>query len=161
MVFHPEIVEPSSDFYERAPIIVRGRAEFEVPAARLWQEVETFDWLPAVTARWETPAPHGPGSRRRLTLGPLLLSNEFVTRTDLNREMAFFIGELPVPGMRAIAERLTIEDLSPTRSSVTYTIAVAPAGFPAIRLAPLALLTNPLFSLALKVLIGRSLRAAA
>ncbi|WP_405485001.1 hypothetical protein [Nocardia sp. NBC_00511] len=160
MVFHPEIVDASSDFYDRAPLILSGRAEFDVPAARLWREVEDFGWLPVVSAEWETPAPHGPGSRRRLGLGPLLLSNEFVTRVETDREMSFFIGEIPLPGIRAIAERLRLEDLGPERSAVTYTIAVAPAGFPGIRLAPVTFLARPVFSRLLRVLIGRSLRAA-
>ncbi|MBL1075386.1 hypothetical protein JK358_13375 [Nocardia sp. 2] len=161
MVFHPEIVEASADFYERAPLILRGRAEFDVPVARLWREVEEFGWLPGVSAEWETPVPHGPGSRRRLSLGPLLLSNEFVTRVDTEREMAFFIGELPVPGVRAIGERLILEPLGRGRSAVTYTIAIAPAGFPRVRLAPVTALARPIFSLALRTLIGRSLRRAA
>ncbi|OHU53276.1 SRPBCC family protein [Mycobacteroides chelonae] len=157
MPYYPEIVDASSDLYSTAPIILEGRAEFDVEVGRVWNEVEEFQWIPTVTATWETTSPHTRGSRRRLTLGPLLLSNEFVTRVDPGREMSFYIGEIPVPGMRAIAERITLERLGPGRCALTYRIAAAPVMFPPIRLRFITFLVGPLFSLALKRLIGRSL----
>ncbi|AMU75767.1 hypothetical protein BAB79_14920 [Mycobacteroides abscessus] len=158
MPYYPEIVDSTSDLYRTAPIILEGRAEFDVDISKLWKEVEEFQWIPAVTATWETAAPHARGSRRRLSLGRALLSNEFVTRVEPGREIAFYIGEIPLPGMRAIAERISLEELGPRRSALTYRIAAAPALLPRIRLGLITFLARPLFSQVLKLLITRSLR---
>ncbi|MEV6558205.1 hypothetical protein AB0M22_20995 [Nocardia sp. NPDC051756] len=146
MPFRPAAVDASSDLYTRAPIVLTGRAEFDVSTETLWGPVESFDWMPLVSATWDTAAPHGPGSRRRLLLGPLLLSTEFITRIDPGRELAFYIEEVPLPGIRAIAEKLTLTDLGRDRSALTYTIAIAPKLFPNVHLRPLAALARPIFS---------------
>ncbi|NNH70957.1 hypothetical protein HLB23_13980 [Nocardia uniformis] len=158
MLFHPAVVEADSDFYTKAPIVLVGRAEFDVPAETLWQPVEDFGWIPFISSTWETPAPHGRNSRRRLGLGPLLLSNEFVTHLDPGREIAFFIGEIPLPGVRAMAERLVVEPLGPQRSSLTYTVAIAPKFFPRVRITPVSRVANPFFSRLIELGWGYALR---
>ncbi|MFB7718245.1 MULTISPECIES: hypothetical protein [unclassified Nocardia] len=158
MPFRPAAIAASSDFYQYAPIVLRGRAEFDVPAERTWREVEEFGWVPIVDATWDTPEPHRPGSRRRLTLGSLLVSNEFVTRFEAGRELAFYIGEMPIPGFRAIAERLTVDEIGPERSAVTYTIAAEPTLLRGLQFRRVTTLTGPLFSFALRRFIGRSIR---
>lgn len=146
MPFHPAVVEADSDFYAKAPIVLVGRAEFDVPADQLWRPVEDFGWIPLISSTWETPVPHGRDSRRRLSFGPFLLSNEFVTRVVPEREIAFFIGEIPVPGVRAMGEKLQVEPLGPNRSALTYTVAIAPKFFPPIHIRPLARFAAPFFS---------------
>ncbi|GAB20110.1 hypothetical protein GOEFS_106_00060 [Gordonia effusa NBRC 100432] len=151
MPFRPEEVDASSDFYQNAPIVARGHAEFPVPAERLWELVESFEWMPVISAKWQNSEPNGPGARRRLSLGPFLLSNEFVTRYEKNKELAFYIGEVPVPGARAIAEKLEVEDLGPQRSALTYTFALAPKFFPNVQLHLVNAIAAPIFSLVVKI----------
>ncbi|WP_078353539.1 SRPBCC family protein [Mycobacteroides chelonae] len=150
MPFHPAPVEALSDFYTRAPIVLVGRSEFDVPVDTLWETVESFEWMPFITAPWKPAAAPGVGSRRRLSLGPLLISTEFVTHIDPGKEIAFYLEELPVPGIRAVAEKLTLTDLGHGRSALTYRIAVAPKFLPDIHLRPVAALARPIFSAILR-----------
>ncbi|OHU55751.1 hypothetical protein BKG83_16180 [Mycobacteroides chelonae] len=146
MPFHPEPVEASSDFYTRAPIVLVGCSEFDVSVDTLWETVESFEWMPFITAPWKPTAAPGLGSRRRLSLGPLLISTEFVTHIDSGKEIAFYLEELPIPGIRAVAEKLTLTDLGHDRSALTYRIAVAPKLFPDVHLRLVAALARPIFS---------------
>lgn len=154
-------VAPDSDFYVSAPLIAEGRATFPVPVEQLWALLDDIDFPPWRT-EWLTAPPHGDGSRRMLRMGGRHLNTGYFTRFEPLREMWFYLGELAVPGVRALAAVMWFESLGSTRSAIRWRVAIRP-DLLAGRTRPIGWLTtiaNPILSAGMKIVFSYGLRYA-
>lgn len=105
-------------------------------------------WFPGFsdTGHYVTPAPHGVGSVREMTMRSNTLT-ETVLAWEESSRWAFYISGGRLPGVRSLAEDYHFE-AQPGGSRLTWTIAMEPA--------PLARLVAPL----LMILGSSSLRKA-
>ena len=124
--------------------------EIPVPADQVWADLvsdETLGWCRVVSrVKWTSPRPFGVGTTRTLRLrGGLLSVDERYFRWEEGRRKSFCVVGASLPLFRRFAEDYLVEEVSPTSSRLTWTIAAEPsmAGRPG---APVnALLTRSLF----------------
>jgi uncharacterized protein YndB with AHSA1/START domain len=97
------------------------------------------DWFPGMrTARWTSPGPHGVGSTREVTVGPVRVDEEFLV-WEPGERFAFTFLASNLPLARAGVELLELTAVPGGRTRVSYTFAVEPTGLPA----PLAAVAAP------------------
>ena len=118
------------DFVERAPI--RAVAEREVGATpdRVFEvlaDAPSWErWFPNMKrCRWLTEPPHGVGSRRRVRVGPLEVTEEFVL-WEPGQVWGFTFLDVNLPGAKAGVERVDLTPVGDDRCHVRYTMAIEP-----------------------------------
>jgi hypothetical protein len=154
-----EAVEPTSEFYECAPVVFEGRASFPVPVQELWDLLDEVD-IPPFRTEWFSAAPHSTGSLRKLFIAGRHVNTECFTRIEPRTEMRFYLDELSARGVRAIAAVMSFEADTEERSAIRWRIAIAPralrhrtASLPLVRR-----LGSPVMSAGMKLAFGYGLR---
>ncbi|MEQ9499396.1 MAG: SRPBCC family protein [Deltaproteobacteria bacterium] len=107
----------------RQRIVLRQplRTTTEAAWASLTGTEDWTQWLGARSVRWVTDAPHGVGSRRIVTMGPMEILEHF-TVWEEGRRFAFRFVKSSMP-VRAFAEDYVLEPTS-TGCTLHWTIAV-------------------------------------
>ena len=135
------------EFAETAPFRAEGSAVVAGTPAEVWAVVLDYerwpDWFPGVKRCHATSTPPtGVGSTREVVLsGGSTFQERFIAWED-EALWSFTATEMKPPGFRSLVERLTIEDLGPNRSQVTYRMGLELT----IGLKPLALLLRPMLN---------------
>lgn len=119
-------------FFDSAP--QRHAAVFEIPqpAASVWEALtaeNTLDWCRSLAGvSWTSPRPFGVGTTRevRLPLGAMVL-REVYFRWEEGRRKSFYISEATLPLFRRFAEDYLVEEVSPSSSRFTWTLASEPS----------------------------------
>ncbi|MEC3919383.1 SRPBCC family protein [Nocardia sp. CDC160] len=158
--FDLEPVEADSDFYENAPIILEGRAEFPVSVKGLWEVMDNVD-IPPIRTQWITEPPYGPGSLRINWMRDRHLNTGHFTKFEPYREMRFYLGVMVIP-LQRVGAIMSFEDLGPERSALTWRLAITARPL-SRRTRPLPFVTaayRPVFSTMMKIAIGRGVRRA-
>ena len=99
------------------------------------------NWFPGLrSAGWTSQGPHGVGSTRTVTVGPLQVEEEFIV-WEPGRRFGFTFTGTNLPGTRAgveLVELVPVDDGRRTR--VSYTLSAEPVGLPRLigaRLTPI------------------------
>ena len=115
-------------FLDSAPQRQVAVLEIPEPADRVWAELtsdQTLSWCRALAGvTWTSPRPFGVGTTRsvKTPLGALVL-NEVYFRWEEGTRKSFYVNEATLPLFRRFAEDFLVEDLSPSRSRLTWTVA--------------------------------------
>ncbi len=147
-------LEPQDlDFAESAPVIAEHVAVVDGTAAEVWAAILDYPgwtgWFPGVKGCEPTSDPStGIGSTRRVTLGGGVVVDERFIAWDEGERWAFTALTGP-PGFGKLVERVTLRQLGPRLTEVTYRMAIGPK--------PTAL--TPMFKL-LRPVIEKNLRVA-
>jgi uncharacterized protein YndB with AHSA1/START domain len=110
-----------------------NRVEINATPEQIWAALEDASswprWARAITnVEWTSPRPFGLGTTRTVSMiGKMTAFEEFVSWEPCRR-MGFRFNESTTNGVRAFAERYTLDPVTPTRTSVTWVMAMAPAG---------------------------------
>lgn len=154
-------------FIDQATILVRVTREMAATADEIWAELVDApswpEWMSAVgRARWVSAVPHGEGSRREVTTGPITFLEEFIA-WEPEQHFAFSIVGVDGVGSQVIRGGVEMVDLVPGtvgHTVVTYTLAIDAAGPKAV-VQPIAgagtnvVLTRALASLEQRIVAAR------
>jgi hypothetical protein len=129
-------------YFSNAPMSVTLRNHLAVPRPAVFAAISGDpaswgDWFPGFNheGRWETPAPHGVGSRRTVSAYRSTY-RETILAWDPNERWAFRVDETDAPLFEAFAEDYRVSDAG-DGTLLSWTVAYRPAR--AMRLAgPLA-----------------------
>ena len=121
-------------FVARAPRAIRSTAELTAPPAAVFaaftgDPAGWRDWMTGVTAGgWDTPAPHGPGSRRHVQLGPVRVEETVLVLSDGPgpSRFCFRVDRSSAPLARALVEDYTVEPAPGGGSRASWTFALEP-----------------------------------
>ncbi len=135
--FHPMKAIDES-FFRSANLIASASMEANCPPERLMEtlagDVVWTQWAPPLKkVEWMTPAPHGQGSKRTVTLagGQMVKENFFIWKP--NQQVAFYVEEGTIPGIEAFAENYTISVHNNGQSThLTWTVAIQVTGIGAL-----------------------------
>lgn len=119
----------TTDFYDTASVKYTATRRIDASPdevfAALADTPRWSEWFPMISAaEWQSPEPHGVGSRRRVKVGGGWINEEFIV-WEPGRRWGFRALSLPIPAVRALAE---LVELTPDGdgTSVTYGIYVEP-----------------------------------
>lgn len=148
-----QLIPQELDFADTAPLRAEGRTLVEGTPAEVWAvllEYEAWpEWFAGIkTCRSTSDPSTGVGSTREVLLtGGASVQERFIGWEE-GKLWSFTATDMKPALFRSLVERVTIEDLGPRRTQVTYRMAIDPS--PALKLlAP-----------ALKPLLNRSLAKA-
>ncbi|CAN5494512.1 SRPBCC family protein [soil metagenome] len=135
------------EFADTAPLRAEGSAMIAASPAEIWAVLLDYEawptWFAGVRSCRATSDPAtGVGSTRTVSIGGGSTFDERFIAWDEGRLWAFTGIEMKPLAIRSLVERVTIEDLGPNRTRVTYRMAFDPK--PAVK--PMALLARPLIS---------------
>ena len=123
-------VKQDLGFAETAPIIIESTAVVAAPRAEVWAVICDHErwpeWFASLTAARATSVPpSGVGSTREVKLsGGFTFQEEFIA-WDEPEVWAFTGTEGPAP-FQSLVERVTLVELDPDRTEVTYRMAIEP-----------------------------------
>jgi Polyketide cyclase / dehydrase and lipid transport len=144
-----ELKPVEADFFDTAPLRVRGEFDVPRPAARVWDELteeNPLSWcklLKSIT--WTSPRPFGVGATRTArTVGNSNVFEEYFFRWEEGRRQSFYVVRSNGPLFRRFAEDYLVDPVSETSCRFTWTIAVEPR--------PAAQISNPVNRLLLQTL---------
>lgn len=120
-------------FVDEAPVRYVNTVRIEAAPGRIWAALEDAAawprWATVIrSVEWTSPAPFGLGTTRTVTMAGGLVGYEEFIAWEPERRMGFRFNESTTSGVRAFAERYTLEPLSPDATQVTWTMAMAPKG---------------------------------
>lgn len=119
---------------DHAPVRLVTSTAVAATPAEIWGALEDESawprWTGVITnVEWTSPRPFGAGTTRTVTMrGGLLAEEEFVA-WEPHRRMGFRFVAASTKGVRAFAERYTLDPVADGRTRVTWVMAMAPAGF--------------------------------
>ena len=125
-------------FFRSANLIASASMEANCPPERLMEtlagDVVWTQWAPPLKkVEWTTPAPHGQGSKRTVTLagGQMVKENFFIWKP--NQQVAFYVEEGTIAGIEAFAENYAISVHNNGQSThLTWTVAIQVTGIGAL-----------------------------
>ena len=121
------------EFIDQAPIRFVNSVEIDAAPDQIWAALEDAStwprWANVITnVEWTSSRPFRVGTTRTVTMRAGIVGyEEFIIWEPYSR-MGFRFNESTTPGVRAFGERYTIERLTPSRSRVTWVMAMAPKG---------------------------------
>jgi hypothetical protein len=119
------------DFFETAPRRFSETFDVGQPAREVWGELVADNALSFCRslrgARWTSPRPFGVGTTRTMpALFGALVVDEIYFRWEEGRRQSFYAERASLPLFRRFAEDYLLEEVSPTTSRFTWTIALDP-----------------------------------
>lgn len=123
----------TDEFVDAAPARYVNSVVVDATPAEIWTALEdAAAWprwaTPIKNVEWTSPAPFGVGTTRTVTMiGRMIVDEEFIAWEPGSR-LAFRFNTASMNGVRAFAERYTLEPVTPTSTKVTWTMAMAPRG---------------------------------
>lgn len=140
---------------DTAPVRLVNTVEVDATPEEIWAALEDAAawprWASVITnVEWTSPRPFGIGTTRTVTMrGGVVGYEEFISWQPHSR-LGFRFNEATTSGVRAFAERYTLEPQGDGRTRVTWVMAMAPRG------ASKAIV--PLTRFAMRLAFGRMLR---
>lgn len=118
-------------FFESAPEVFVDTFDIAKPASEVWSELVEDNALSFCSslrgARWTSPRPFGVGTTRTMpALYGLLVIDEVFFRWEEGRRKSFYVERANLPMFKRLAEDYLVEEVSPTTSRFTWTIASDP-----------------------------------
>lgn len=140
---------------DSAPVRLVNSVEVDAAPEQIWAALEDASawprWATVITSvEWTSPQPFGIGTTRTVAMrGRMVAFEEFITWERPNR-MGFRFNAASMDGVRAFAERYTLDPLPGGRTRVTWVMAMAPKGVSKVIV--------PLARLPMRLAFGRMLR---
>jgi uncharacterized protein YndB with AHSA1/START domain len=126
--------EPVDDsFIEDAPTRYVNTVRIDASPAAIWTALEDASawprWATVIrNVEWTSAPPFGVGTTRTVTMiGKMVADEEFIAWEPHHR-MSFRFNEASMDGVRAFAERYTLDAVSAQATQVTWIMAMAPKG---------------------------------
>lgn len=145
----------SDGWIDTAPVRLVNTVHVQAAPERIWAALEDAAawprWANVITrVEWTSPAPFGVGTTRTVTMrGGMVGYEEFIAWEPPAR-MGFRFNEASMDGVRAFAERYTLESQPDGGTRVTWVMAMQPKGVSK----PIVALTR----VPMRLLFGRMLR---
>jgi len=123
---HP--VEPS--FFDHAPMRFHHEVDLDATPAEVFaifdDETSWPKWFKAIhKAEWTSPAPHGAGSTRTVTMATATLFEHFYC-WEQDRRCSFYLTGTSMPLAHALAEDYLLEETAPGKTRFTYRVGIEP-----------------------------------
>ena len=140
---------------DTAPVQLVNRVQVGAPPERVWAALEDADmwprWASVITdVEWTSPRPFAVGTTRTVTMrGAMVAFEEFIA-WEPHLRMSFRFNEASMNGVRAFAERYTLEPAPGGGTRVTWVMAMAPKGVSKVIV--------PLTRVPMRLMFGRMLR---
>lgn len=140
---------------DSAPVRLVNSVDVNATPEQIWAALEDASawprWATVITkVEWTSPQPFGIGTTRTVTMrGRMVADEEFITWQRPNR-LGFRFNEASMDGVRAFAERYTLEPRPGGGTHVVWVMAMAPKG--------VSKLIVPLTRLPMRLAFGRMLR---
>jgi uncharacterized protein YndB with AHSA1/START domain len=140
---------------DTAPVRLVNTVDIAATPEQIWTALEDAaawpKWATVITnVEWTSPRPFGIGTTRTVTMrGGVVGYEEFISWEPYHR-LGFRFNAATTSGVRAFAERYTIEPQAGDRTRVTWVMAMAPRG--------VSKAIVPLTRLAMRLAFGRMLR---
>jgi hypothetical protein len=119
-------------FLHSAPLVMTASVVLPNTPEQVWTALgsdQMWSWVPAIdNLRWLTPEPREAGCVRELRLGKLMTVTEEFYRWDLNRRATFRVTHTSHRLIKGLAEDFLLDDMGGGRTTLTWTMAAAPAG---------------------------------
>jgi hypothetical protein len=120
-----ENLRSANDFRTAVPMY-EETVELGASADEVWGELSAGDhrFLPGTRVDWITEPPHGVGTLRVMSFGPIHLRSRYYAWEEANRYKAFYL-ENPPLGMRDLIEEFRVTPRG-SGSSFSYRLSVIP-----------------------------------
>lgn len=140
---------------DSAPVQLVNTVDIAAPPEQIWTALEDAAawprWATVITnVEWTSPRPFGIGTTRTVTMRGGIVGYEEFIAWEPHRLLGFRFNEATTSGVRAFAERYTLEPQPSGRTRVTWVMAMAPRG-PSKAIVPLT-------QLPMRIAFGRMLR---
>ena len=150
-----ELQKVGLEFVDTAPARLINTVHVKATPEQIWSALEDATawprWAKAIKrVEWTSERPFGVGTTRTVTMSGRMTVFERFIAWEPHRLLAFRFDRASMNGVSAFAESYTIEPRADGTTSVTWVMAMAPAG-PSRAIVPL---TRPL----MRALFGRWLR---
>ena len=140
---------------DTAPVRLVNTVDIAATPAQIWSAFEDATawprWANVIThVEWTSPRPFGVGTTRTVTMrGGLIGYEEFIS-WEPHRRLGFRFNEASMQGVRAFAERYTLDPVPDGRTRVVWVMAMAPSGVSKVIV--------PVTQLPMRLAFGRMLR---
>jgi uncharacterized protein YndB with AHSA1/START domain len=140
---------------DSAPVRLVNGVDIDATPEQIWTALEDASawprWATVITnVEWTSPQPFGIGTTRTVTMrGRMVAYEEFITWEQPSR-MGFRFNEASMDGVRAFAERYTLDPLPGGGTRVVWVMAMAPKGVSKVIV--------PVTRLPMRLAFGRMLR---
>ena len=140
---------------DTAPVRLVNSVDIAATPEQIWTALEDASawprWAGVIThVEWTSPRPFGVGTTRTVTMRGGLIGYEQFICWEPHRRLGFRFDEATTNGVRAFAERYTLEPSPGGGTRVTWVMAMAPRG-PSKAIVPLT-------RLPMRLMFGRMLR---
>lgn len=129
----PYALAPVDDsFLHAAPLVITASVVLPNSPQQVWQALgsdEMWSWMPAIdNLRWLTPEPREVGCVRELRIGKLMTVTEEFYRWDVDQRATFRVTDTSHRLIKGIVEDFLLDAMADGGTTLTWTMAVAPAG---------------------------------
>ena len=119
-----------ASFHDTAPMRFRHEIDLGATPAKVFgifdDERSWPKWFHAIhKVEWTSPAPHGVGSTRTVTLATATVFEHFY-RWEQDRRCSFYLTGVSMPLAHSMAEDFLLEETAPGRTHFTYRVAIEP-----------------------------------
>ncbi len=126
------VLEPIEDsFLHTAPLIIRSTVALPNSPEQVWEALgsdEMWSWFPAIdNLKWITP-PGEAGCVRELRIGRFITVEEEFYRWEPNVRSTFRVTKASHKAIKALAEDFLLDERADGGTTLTWTMAVRPAG---------------------------------
>ena len=117
-------------FFDSAPMRFRHEVNLDATPAKVFaifdDETSWPQWFKAIhKAEWTSPAPHGVGSTRTVSLATTTIFEHFYC-WEPDRRCSFYVTGTTAPLAHALAEDYLLEQTAPGKTRFTYRVALDP-----------------------------------
>jgi carbon monoxide dehydrogenase subunit G len=126
--------DPVDDAWvDSAPVRLVNAVDIDATPEQIWTALEDASawprWASVITrVEWTSPQPFGLGTTRTVTMRGGVVGDEEFTSWEPPRRMGFRFNQASMDGVRAFAERYTLEPLPAGGTRVVWVMAMAPKG---------------------------------
>ena len=118
---------------DSAPVRLVNAVDIAAEPAQIWTALEDADawprWATVITdVEWTSPQPFGVGTTRTVTMRGGMVGDEEFISWEPYRRMGFRFNEASMDGVRAFAERYTLDARPDGHTRVEWVMAMAPKG---------------------------------
>ena len=140
---------------DSAPVRLVNTVDVDATPDQIWTALEDASawprWATVITeVAWTSPQPFGVGTTRTVTMRGGMVGDEEFISWDPHRRMSFRFNEASMDGVRAFAERYTLEPLPGGGTRLVWVMAMAPKGVSKVIV--------PITRIPMRLMFGRMLR---
>jgi len=119
-----------ASFFDTAPMRFRHEVDLDATPAKVFSIFDDASswpkWFRAIhKVEWTSPAPHGVGSTRTVTLATATLFEHFFC-WEQDRRCSFYMTGTSAPMAHAMAEDYLLEEKAPGKTHFTYRVGIEP-----------------------------------